>query len=114
MARRVDGLFERRDRAVHLLFVDRFQDFSDARAGYEAQGEEMAAEQDRLGRPMLDTQRAGALEKPVHRGAVELARLTPFAVGLGDARQQLEIDLVRQTPKGAVADLVAHFEPGPG
>ena len=60
---------------------------------------------------MLDAERARALEEPVHRRAVELPRLASDAVGLRDAREQLEVDFVREPAERAVADLVAHLEP---
>ena len=71
----------------------------------------MAAEQDRLRRTMLDAERARALEKPVHRGAIEAAGLAAEAVGFRDAREQLEVHFVREPPERAVADFVAHLEP---
>src|SRR5579862_8027952 len=61
---------------------------------------------------MLDAERAGTLEKPVHRTAIEVARLAAQAVGLRDTREQLQVDLVRQSPERAIADLVADLEPG--
>ena len=83
-------------RPVHLLFVDGFQDLSDARAGREAELEEMTAEENRAGRLVFDAELARAVEKPVHRRAVEVAGLAAEAVGLGEPGEQLEIDLVRR------------------
>ena len=97
--------------AVQLLFVDRLQDLADPRTRLQAEREQVPAEQDRRRRAMLDAERARALEEPVHRGAVELSGLAAYAVGLGDARQQLEVDLLREPAERAVADLVAHLEP---
>ena len=106
-----DRLIQVGDRAVHLLFVDRLQDLADARTGFQAQREQMTPEQDRRRRAMLDAERSRALEKPVHRGAVEGAGLAAQAIRLGEPREQLEVDLVRQPPERAVAHLVAHLEP---
>ena len=47
------------------------------RPGLEAEREQVAAEQDRRRRAVLDAERARALEEPVHRRAVELARSRP-------------------------------------
>ena len=43
------------------------------------------------------------VDEPVHRRTVESAAAT-LAVGPGDTREQLEIDLLREPPKRAVAD----------
>ena len=44
-ARGIDCLFQRRDLSVHLLFVDRLQDFADARTGFETEREQVTAGQ---------------------------------------------------------------------
>src|SRR4051812_2666757 len=107
-----DRIVEVGDLTVHLLLVHRFQNVSDAWPRLEAEREQMAAEQDRLRWTMLNAERAGAFEEPVHRRAVERARPPPLAIGFRHARQQFEIHLVREAPKRAVADFVAHLEPG--
>src|SRR5262245_2831630 len=89
---RRDRIVEMRERSIELLLVDSFQNFADARPGLHAQCEQMTPEKNRLRRPMLDAERLGALEKPVHRLAVEYPRLSAEAVGLGKPRQQFEID----------------------
>ncbi len=61
----------------------------------------MPAHQDRLRRFVLDAERAGALEKPVHRRAIEHAG-APVAVGAREADEQLEVDAQRQPPERAV------------
>src|SRR5262245_29443992 len=72
----------------------------------------MTAEQNRRWRPLLDAERSRALEEPIHRRAVELARPAAFAVGLRDARQELEIDLLREPAECAVTDFITHLVPG--
>src|SRR6478735_986831 len=84
-----DGVFERRHRPVELLFVHRLEDLADARAGSEADLQEMPAEENRAGRAMLDAELTGAVEKPVHRRAVEVSGLAAEAVGLRDAGEEL-------------------------
>ena len=54
------------------------------------------------GARVLDAERARALEEPVHRRAIERAGAA-VAVGLREARQQLEVDFLRQAPERAVA-----------
>src|SRR5438445_2235495 len=87
--RRRDRLTNRRDFSVELLFVDRFQAVTDARAGSKAEGQQMASEEQRRRRSMFDAERPRPLEKPVHRGTVEPPGAPPFAVGLCQAREQL-------------------------
>ena len=60
---------------------------------------------------MLDPEGARSLEEPVHRAAIETAGLTAQAVRLGDACEQLQVDLMREPPECAVADLIANLEP---
>ena len=52
---------------------------------------------------MLDAERARAVDEPVHRRAVERSG-SAAAVGAREARQQLEIDPLRETAERAVAD----------
>ncbi len=79
------------------------QDFAHPRARFDAELEQVPAQDDRRRGAMLDAERARALEKPVDRRAVERSR-PPEAVRLRDAREQLEVDLLRQPAEGAVAD----------
>src|SRR5689334_16806219 len=79
-ARRGNPFIDGRDFAVELLFIDQFQNLANARTRCEPQRQEMATEQQRRGRSMLDAERAGPLDEPVHRGAIEVAR-SPEAVG---------------------------------
>src|SRR3954447_20190844 len=110
--RAFDRLLERGHLIVELLLVDDFQDLADARSGFHPELEHMTAEQNRRRRPMLDAERARALDKPVHRGAIEAAGPAPFAIGLRNAREQFQIHLVREAPERAVADFVTHLVPG--
>src|SRR5262249_8527414 len=111
--RAFDRLLERGHLIVELLFVHQLQHFADARSRFHPELEHVAAEQNRRRRPMLDAERSRALEKPIHRRAVELSGPAALAVRLRDACQELEVDLLRETAKRAVADLVAHLVPGP-
>ena len=61
----------------------------------------MPALHQRLRRRVLDAKLARALEKPVHRRAVEPAG-PPEAVGLRDAREQLEVHFLRQAAERAI------------
>src|SRR5262245_6634398 len=106
-----DGLLECRHGPVHLLLVHRFQDLPDARSWFQPQLEQVPPEQNWRGWAMLDAEPARALEKPVHRRTIELPGLPALAIGFRDTREQLEIDLVRESAKRAVADLIAHLEP---
>src|SRR5262249_10561117 len=112
--RAFDRLFERGHLVVELLLVDDLQHLADAWPRFHPELEHVAAEQNRRRRFVLDPERARAREEPVHRRAIEGAGAAAFAVGLRDARQQLEIDLLRKTPERAVAHLVARLEPGAG
>src|SRR3954468_5893875 len=112
--RAFDCLLERGHLIVELLLVNNFQDLADARSRFHPELEHVTAEQNRRRRPMLDAERARALEKTVHRRAVETAGPPPFAIRLRDPCQQFEIDLLRESPERAVADFVAHLVPGAG
>src|SRR3989449_3309897 len=104
--RRVDSLLECRDPSVELLLVDGLQDLADTRARLEPELEDVAPEQDRRGRAMLDAERPRALEEPVHRRAIELSRLAALAIGLRDACQQLAIRLLPQSAVRVVTALI--------
>ena len=69
--------------------------------GFTPSAQQMTPEQKRFWRCVLNAELAGALEKPVHRRAVEPAAAAE-TVRLGDQRQQLEIDFLRQPPECAV------------
>src|SRR5206468_12066120 len=97
--------------SLKLLFVHRSQNLADARARVHAEREQMTPEQNRRRRTMLDAERASALQKPVHCLAVECTRLAPKTICLREPREQLEVDLLRESPKRAVADFVTHLEP---
>src|SRR5215471_8686439 len=71
----------------------------------------MTPEKDGRRRPVLHAQRASAIEKPIHRRAIERPRAAPETVSLRETRQQLEIDFLGETTEGAVAYLVACLEP---
>src|SRR4029078_10763836 len=107
----VDGSGEIGDLSIELLVVDRFENIAHRRPRSHAELEQVPSQQDWSGRTMLDAERAGSLEKPVHCLAVEGARRSSEAVGLGEPRQQFEVNFLRKAPKGAVADFVAHLEP---
>src|SRR5436190_22180427 len=53
---------QRGNRAIHLLFVNGFQDFTDAWTWLQAEREQMPAEQNRRRGTMLDAERTRALE----------------------------------------------------
>src|SRR5215204_1982123 len=54
---------------------------------------------------MLDAERAGAFDEPVHRRAVE--RSGPAAaIRASKSRQQLQVHLLGETTKGAVTDVL--------
>src|SRR5207302_1840872 len=105
-------LIEVGDGAVELLFVDGLENLADSRPWLQPEREHMPSEEYRRGWTMLDAERSRAVEKPVHRGAIETAGTPPKAVGLRQPRQQLEIHLLREPPERAVADLAAHLVPG--
>src|SRR3954470_7954354 len=100
--RRRDRLFEIGDVSVHLLFIDGLQDFTNTRAGFQTEFEDVASEQQRRGRAMLHAEAAGAVQEPVHRFASEGAWLPAEAVGFCDSSQQLEVDLLREPAEGPV------------
>ena len=111
-ARFLDAFLDGRDRAVELLLVDLLQDFADTRTGCETERQHVTAEQKGWRRLMLDAERTGALDEPVHRRAVERPG-APEAVRACESGQQLQIDLLRQTAEGAVADVAALCETCP-
>ncbi len=53
---------------------------------------------------MLDAERTGALDEPVHRRAVERPRASE-AIRARESREQLQVHLLRETTEGAVADV---------
>ena len=61
---------------------------------------------------MLDAERAGRVDEPVHRRAVERAG-APEAVGAGETREQLQVHLLRETTERAVADIAPPCEACP-
>src|SRR3954451_16333060 len=61
---------------------------------------------------MVDPERSCALEKPVHRRAVELSGTSSQTIGFGHARQELEVHLLCEPTERAVANLVPHLVPG--
>jgi hypothetical protein len=61
------------------------------------------AEHERAGRRVLDAKGTRAFEEPRHRRAIEVPRAST-AVGLGEASEEFEVDLLCQPPKRAVAD----------
>src|SRR4030095_4797165 len=72
----------------------------------------MAAEQERARRAMLDAKRARSLEKPVHRRAIELARVSAEAVRFRQPCEKLEIDFLRQAAERPLPTFVANLVPG--
>ena len=74
---------------------------------------QMAAQHQARGRLMLDAERTGTFEEPVHCGAVERSR-APRAIRLREHRQQLQVHLLCEPPEGAVAHLLAHLVPHAG
>ena len=69
----------------------------------------MTPEKKRGRRTVLDAERAGAREEPVHRGAVERAG-APQTVSAGEPREQLQVHFLRQPPKCTVADVGSFME----
>src|SRR4029453_2802635 len=110
--RRGNRFVEIRDLSIELLLVDRLQDLANARPRRQAECEKMAAEQDRTRRAMLDAKRARSLEKPVHRRAIELARVSAEAVRFRQPCEKLEINLLRQAAERPVPNFVAYLVPG--
>jgi len=68
-----DTRLDARDLTIKLLLVNELENFADPRPGRQSQREQMAPEQQRRGRMMLDAERARTFEEPVHRSAVEVA-----------------------------------------
>src|SRR5205823_6061756 len=87
--RRFQCLVESRHPSIELLFVDRFQDLAHSWARLHVECEKMPAQENRRRRMMLDAERAGPLEKPVHRVAIEGAGLSPQTVRFGKPRKEL-------------------------
>src|SRR5207248_510597 len=106
-----DCLVERHDLSIELLFVHRSKDLAHSRSRFQAQFEQVSAEEKRSRSAMLDAERPRALEKPVHGRAIELAGLAAETVRFRESREQLQIDFLREPAEGAVPDLVAHLEP---
>src|SRR5262245_34547759 len=52
---------------------------------------------------MLDAQRACAFQEPVHRRTIKVSG-SAKTVGFGESRQQLEVDLLRETTERTVAN----------
>ena len=67
--------------------------------------DQVVAEQERSGGAMLDAESASSRQEPVHGGAVETSG-APQAVGTGHSRQELEVDLLCEPSKCAVADVL--------
>src|SRR5262245_21572660 len=109
LARDLESLFECGHLAVELLLVDPTQDFAHRRPRLDAEREQMPALDDRFRRRVLDAEGARALQEPLDARAVE-ASGSPQAVRARDAREQLEIDLLRQPSKRAVADRCRRLE----
>ena len=98
LPRGLDTFLDGRDLAVELTLVDLLQQRAHARTRRDAEIDQVAAEQQRPGRLVLDAEAPRLLEKPVHRRAVECARPSE-AVRLGDARQPFHVELQRQPPE---------------
>ena len=71
------AFFDRRDLSVELFLVDLLENLADARARRQTKLQQVTAEEQRRRRLVLDAERARALEKPVHRRAVERRRCVP-------------------------------------
>src|SRR5438105_4658805 len=59
------------DRSIELLLVHRAQDFAHFWTWSYAELKQVATEENRPGWLMLDTERTGAFQEPVHRLAIE-------------------------------------------
>ena len=105
----LDSLFDARDLTIELLFVDLLQQLTDARPRGETELEQVSAEQQWRRRSMLDAERAGSRQEPVHCGAVECAGASE-TVGAREAREQFQVDLLRETAKRAVSDVGGFVE----
>ena len=95
-------LFERANFAIELPLENLLEDLAHARPGRDAERDEMAAQDDRLGRRVLDTERARTFDEPVHRGAIERTG-SAVTVRLREPGQQLEVDFLCEAPERAVA-----------
>mgnify|MGYP003694295745 CR=1 FL=1 len=110
--RGVDRLIERGHASVELLLVDAFRISPTRGSGLESELEQVAAEQDRWRRPMLDAERARAFEEPVHRrSSRSVPGLRPSQSDLATRASSSRSTFVRQPAERAVADFVAHLEP---
>ena len=76
---------EGRDLSVELALIDGPEDFAHPRAGGHAERYQMSSEQHWRRRLMLDAERPGSRQKPVHGVAVEPAGFTSEAVGFREA-----------------------------
>src|SRR5262245_21611120 len=68
----------------------------------------MPSKQDRRRRLVLHSECLRSLEKPLNAGAIERAGAAG-AIGARKADQQLDIDLLRKSPEGAVTHGVPRF-----
>src|SRR5688572_6010283 len=87
---------EVRDAAIELALVNLPQHFADGRSGTHAEREQVPSLDERIGRRVLDAERAGAVEEGIHRGTVEAAA-APFTIRLRYAGEQFEIYFLRET-----------------
>src|SRR6185369_1868110 len=100
----LDPRLDARDLAVKLLLVNELEYFADPRSGREPKREQMAAEQQRCGRMVLDAERTRALEEPIHRTAVEVSRAAE-TVGARHAREEFQVHFLSEAAEGAIADM---------
>src|SRR5207249_7916115 len=100
--------------SIELLFVDGPEDLSHPRTRLQSELEKMPSKEDRRRSAMLDAKHACALEEPVHGGAVEVAGAAAKTVGLGESREQLQVDFLREPAECAIADFVADLVPHAG
>src|SRR5262245_47915376 len=100
----LDPRLDARDLAVKLLLVNDLEYFADPRSGREPKREQMAAEQQRCGRMMLDAERTRALQEPIHRTAVEVSRAAE-TVGARHTREEFQVHFLSEAPEGAIADM---------
>src|SRR5207253_609627 len=99
----LQAFVERRNLPIQLPLVDLLEDFAHSGARVNAELEQMPSHEQWLRGRVLDAERPRALEEPVHGRAVEGAGAAE-AIGLRDAGEQLEVDLLREAPERAVAD----------
>src|ERR1700736_2044398 len=111
--RRFDCLIERRDLSIELLLVNGFQNLADPGSRLKSEREDVPSEQHRDWRPVLHAEGTRTVEKPVHRRAIEPAGFAPETVGFRESCEQLQVHFLREPAEGAVADLLAYFEPHP-